>query len=92
LDFGLSQLTTSLQFILYHVAGFYKPTIPQSPPYHFAGLQHMQQCRARVSPNFVPSYEWCLKNGLHSGGVNLGPLGHESSALTTRPWLLALVL
>jgi hypothetical protein len=29
----LSQLT-SLQFILYLVAGFYKPTIPQSPPSH----------------------------------------------------------
>jgi hypothetical protein len=31
LDFGLSRLT-SLQFIQYHVAGFYKPTVPQSPP------------------------------------------------------------
>jgi hypothetical protein len=31
-DFGLSRLT-SLQFIHYHVAGFYKPTIPQSPPF-----------------------------------------------------------
>jgi hypothetical protein len=31
LDFGLSRLT-SLQFIQYQVAGFYKPTIPQSPP------------------------------------------------------------
>ena len=30
-----------------------------------------------------------LKNGLHSGGLNTGPLGHESSALTTRPRLLA---
>jgi hypothetical protein len=33
LDFGLSWLT-SLQFIQYHLAGFYKPTIPQSPPSH----------------------------------------------------------
>jgi hypothetical protein len=31
LDFGLSWLT-SLQFIQYHVAGFYKPTIPQVHP------------------------------------------------------------
>ena len=31
LDFGLSRVT-SLQFIQYHVAGFYKLTIPQSPP------------------------------------------------------------
>ena len=49
----------------------------------------MQQCQVRVFPQFfVPSFdssEWCLKNGLHSGGLNPGPLGHESSALTTRP-------
>ena len=31
LDFALSRLT-SLQFIQYHVAGFKKPTIPQSTP------------------------------------------------------------
>jgi hypothetical protein len=37
--------------------------------------------------SFDPN-EWCLKNGLHSGGLNPGPLGHESSALTTRPRLL----
>jgi hypothetical protein len=91
-DFGLSRLT-SLQFIQYHVAGFYKPTIPQSPPSHFAGLQHMQQCQVRVFHKyffkaFDPN-EWCLKNGLHSWGLNPGPLGHESSALTTRPRLLA---
>jgi hypothetical protein len=44
----------------------------------------MQQCQVRVFHNlsFYPN-EWCLKNGLHSGGVNPGPLGHESSALTT---------
>ncbi len=32
-NFGRSGLT-SLQFIQYHVAGFYKLTIPQSPPSH----------------------------------------------------------
>jgi hypothetical protein len=44
----------------------------------------MQQCQVRVFHNlsFYPN-EWCLKNGLHSGGVNPGPLGHESYALTT---------
>ncbi len=36
--------------------------------------------------------EWCLKNGLHSWGLNSGPLRHESSALTTRPQLLAYTL
>ncbi len=63
-----------------------KSTLP------FAGLQHMQQCQVRVFHNFVPSFdpnEWCLNNGLHSGGLNPGPLCHESSALTTRPRLLA---
>jgi len=29
------------------------------------------------------------KNGLHSGGLNPGPLDHEYSALITRPRLLA---
>ncbi len=41
---------------------------------------------------FISSFdpnEWFLKNGLHSGGLNPGPLGIESSALTTRPRLLA---
>jgi hypothetical protein len=32
--------------------------------------------------------EWCLKNGLLSGGLNPRPLSHESSALTTRPRLI----
>jgi hypothetical protein len=40
-------------------------------------------------PSFDPN-EWCLKNELHSGGLSPGPLGHESSALTSRPLLLAL--
>jgi hypothetical protein len=52
----------------------------------------MQQCQVSVfstifGPSFDPN-EWCLKNGLHSGGLNPGPLGHESSALTTRPVVL----
>jgi hypothetical protein len=50
------------------------------------------KARLEFSTIFVPSFdpnEWCLKNGLRSGGLNPGPLGHESSALTTRPRLLA---
>jgi hypothetical protein len=87
LDFGLSRLT-SLQFIQYHVAGFYKPTIPQSPPSHLRDYSTCNNARLEFSTLFVPSFdpnEWCLKNGLHSGGLNPGLLGHESSALTTRP-------
>ncbi len=90
--FGLNQLT-SLQFILYHVAGFYKLTIPQSPPSHLQDYSTCNNARLEFSTIFVPSFdpnEWCLKNGLHSGGLNPGPLGHESSALTTRPRLLTL--
>jgi hypothetical protein len=91
LDFGLSRLT-SLQFIQYHVAGFYKPTIPQSPPSHLRDYSTCNNARLEFSTIIVPSFdpnEWCLKNGLNSGGLNPGPLGHESSALTTRPRLLA---
>ncbi len=90
LDFGLSRLTSS-QFIQYHVAGFYKPTIPQSTPSHLRDYSTCNNARLEFSTIFVPSFdpnELCLKNGLHSGGLNPGPLGHESSALTTRPWLL----
>ncbi len=93
-DFGLSRLT-SLQFTQYHVAGFYKPTIPQCPPSHLQDYSICNNARLEFSTIFVPSFdpnEWCLKNGLHSVGLNPGPLGHESSALTTRPWLLAKVL
>jgi hypothetical protein len=90
-SFGLSRLT-SLQFIQYHVAGFFKPTIPQSPTSHFQDYSICNNARLECSTNFVPNFdpnEWCLKNGLRSGCLNPGPLGHESSALTTRPRLLA---
>ncbi len=36
--------------------------------------------------------KWCLKNGLLTGGLNPRPLSHESSAVTTRPRLLAMVM
>jgi hypothetical protein len=48
--------------------------------------------RLEFSTIFVPSFdpiEWCLKNGRHSGGSNSQPFSHKSSALTTRPRLLA---
>jgi hypothetical protein len=86
-EFGLSRLT-SLQFFLCHVAGFYKPTIPQSPPSNFWDYSTCNNARLEFSTIFVPCFDpndWCLKNGLHSGSLNPGPLGHKSSALTTRP-------
>jgi hypothetical protein len=93
LDFGLSQLTSaSLQFIHCHVAGFYKPTIPQSPPSHLQDYSICNNARLEFSTIFVPSFdpiEWCLKNGLHRRGSNSQPFSHKSSALTTRPRLLA---
>ena len=39
--------------------------------------------RDPIVPSFDPN-EWCLKNGLHSWGLNPGPLGHESSANMSR--------
>jgi hypothetical protein len=55
----------------------------------------MQQCQVNFHLIFAPGFdpdEWCLKNGLLSGGLNPRPLSHEPSALTTRPRLLALAL
>ncbi len=49
LDFGLSWLT-SLQFIHYYVAGFYKPTIPQSPPSHqrdYSTCNNFRKCNEK---------------------------------------------
>jgi WD40 repeat protein len=63
LDFGLSRLT-SLQFIQYHVAEFYKPTIPQSPPSHLQDYSTCNNARLEFSTIFAPSFdpnEWCLK-------------------------------
>jgi hypothetical protein len=74
------------------VTRFYKPTIPQSPPSHLQDYSTCNIVRLEFSIIFVPSFDIdkrCLKNGLHSGGLNPGPLGHESSALTTRPRLFA---
>ncbi len=85
-------VSVSLQFIHCHVAGFYKPTIPQSPPSHLQDYSICNNAKLEFSTNFVPSFdpiEWCLKNDLHSGGSNSQPFSHESSALTTRPRLLA---
>ncbi len=42
----------------------------------------------KVHPPFDPD-ECCLKNGLLSWGLNPQPLSDESSAITTRPRLLA---
>ncbi len=70
---------------------FYKLTIPQSPPSHLQDYSTCNNARLEFSSIFVLSFdpnEWCLKNGLHSGDLNLGPLGLETSALTTRPRLL----
>jgi hypothetical protein len=65
-----------------------KSTLP------FAGLQHINNARL-ISNQFLLQVfdpnEWCLKNGLLSGGLSPRPFSHESSALTTRPQLLALL-
>jgi hypothetical protein len=63
-----------------------KSTLP------FAGLQHMQQCQVNFHSILAPKLwsKWMVhENGIHSGGLNPWPLSHESSALTTRPRLLA---
>ncbi len=94
LDFGLSRLT-SLQFIQYHLAGFYKPTIPQSPPSHLRDHSTCNNARLEFSTIFCSKLwwsKWMVPEKWSSGGLNPGHLGHESSALTTRPQLLALIV
>jgi hypothetical protein len=81
----ISSLVMKLDFISQLSS---KSTLP------FAGLQHMQQCQVNLFQFFLlqafnPN-DWCLKNGLLSGGLNPRTLSHESSALTTRPRLMAL--
>ncbi len=71
-----------------NVAGFYKPTIPKSQLSHLQDYSTCKNARFEFSTIFVPSFdsnEWCLKNGLQSGGLNSGPVSCEYSALTTRP-------
>ena len=50
-DFGLSQLT-SFQFIQSYVAGFYKLTIPQSPPSHLRDYSTCNNARLEFFHNF----------------------------------------
>jgi hypothetical protein len=52
LVFGISRLT-SLQFIQNHVTGFYKPTIPQSPPSHLRDYSTCNNARLEFSTQFL---------------------------------------
>ncbi len=91
--FCLSQLADQLtnSFNTMQLDFICRPFLKVHPPI----LRDYSTCnnaRLEFSTIFVPSFdpnEWCLKNGLHSGDLIPGPLGHESSALTTRPRLLA---
>jgi hypothetical protein len=59
---------------------FYKPTISQGPPSHLRDYSTCNNACLEFSTIFVPSFdpnEWCLKNGLYSGGLNPGPLGRS---------------
>ncbi len=58
---------TLVSVILYHVAGLYKPTIPQSPPSHLQDYSICNNARFEFSTNYVPSFD---PNGLHSGDSN----------------------
>jgi hypothetical protein len=84
----------SFMFILSYEAGFYKLTILKvHPPIsgitaHTTMPGRSQHSTYLLLQAFDPN-EWCLKNGLLSGCLNPRPISHESSALTTRPQLLA---
>jgi hypothetical protein len=90
-----SQSAERLQLILCHIAGFYKPTIPQSPPSHLRDYSTCNNARLEFFgfPQFLIQaliqVNGALKMVSTVGGLNPGPLGHEYSALATRPRLLA---
>jgi len=53
----------------------------QSPPSHLQDYSAWNRVRWLILfPWFDPN-EWCMKNGLLSGGLNPGPLDHESSVI-----------
>ncbi len=97
LDFGPGQLT-SFMFILSYEAGFFisKPSSKSTLPW--AGLQHMQQCQVgwNIPLSLTASCywsKWMVHERWSSQWVkdsNPQPSSHESSALTTRPRLLAI--
>ncbi len=94
LEFGPGQLTSFISSLVMKLDFISQPSSKST--LLFVVLQHMQQCQVIISTQFLlqafDPNEWCLKNGLLSGGLNPGPLGHESSALTTRPRLLTQLL
>jgi hypothetical protein len=52
-----SQSADKLTIIQYHVAVFYKPTIPQSPPSHLRDYSTCNNARLEFSTIFVPSFD-----------------------------------
>ncbi len=76
-NIGLSRLT-SLQFILWYVAGFYKPAIPQSPSSYLQDYCTYIISTIKVLHTFVRCFEkFCLKNSLYHCSLT-----HDLSALT----------
>ncbi len=70
------------------LAGFYKPTIPQSPPSLLQDYSTCNNARLEFSTVFVPRFdpnECCLKNGLHSRGIESRTSWSWVFCLTTRP-------
>jgi hypothetical protein len=67
-------------------------TVLQSPPSHLRVYRKCNNAKLEFSTIFVPGFDrmnsaWKMVSIV--GGLNPGPLGHESSALTTRPRLHA---
>ena len=93
-EFGPGQLTSFISSLVKKLDFISQPSSKSTLPF----LQDYSICNnARlISTQFllqaIDPNEWCLKNGLLNGGLNPQPLSHESSALTTRPRLLAIIV
>ena len=91
LEFGSGQMASLILFVLMKLDFISQLSLNCTLP--FAGLQHMQQCQKFKSLHFVASMLLSQINVTWKMvwtvmGLNSQPLSYESSAFTTRPWLL----
>jgi hypothetical protein len=91
LDFGPGQLT-SFMLILSYEDRFFRSQPSSKSTLPLTGLQHIQQCLIgwHIPLSLFDPLHWSIWMVHESGCLNPRPFSYESSALTTRPRLLAL--
>jgi hypothetical protein len=88
-EFGPGWLTSFISSLFMKLDFISQPSSNSTLP--FRGLQNTQQCQVNSTQLLLQALDPNGKWSPQWGGLNPRPLSHESSALTTRPWLLAIV-